>query len=180
MKTIGKKTTLAIITAIMLSTTAFSQPLGPKAGNRGPAANQSGDQFCRMEKVIPDLTDEQAEQLKALRMEQWKETRDFRNQMGELNAKQKTLMSADQIDQKAVDKIIDQKTALMNTHMKKNIEHKAAVNKVLTEDQRMALAQMQHRRGQFRQGAMGPNGCQGTRPQGRQERPARQGRGWNQ
>lgn len=98
---------------------------------------------------IPDITEDQKTELQALRLDQQKASLDYRNQMGEIRARQRTLMSETTIDEKAMGKLIDEKTALMNQHLKDGVAHKAAVKEILTEEQQVYLNKMQNQRQQF-------------------------------
>jgi len=55
-------------------------------------------------------------------------------------------MSAYEIDEKAAAKLVDEKSALMNQQMKARTAHKAAVNKILTEEQVLQLEQHRNHR----------------------------------
>lgn len=148
---------------------------GPGQG-RGLAQGQGQGIHAFQCQNIPDLTEEQQAELKTLRDKHFKEMKDFRNQMGEIRAKQTTVMSQNPIDEKAAAKLIDQKTELMNKQMKAQVSHRAAVKKVLTEEQVLAFEQ---RQGPKHFGAMQGKGRQGQGRQGRvcnygpQERPCR-------
>lgn len=134
MKTIVKRTTATILFAVVMTIGMMAQP------------QNFSNKRCMN---IPDLTEEQKTELQALRLEQVKNSQKHRNQMGEISAKQRTLMSESTIDEKAIGKLIDEKTALTNKHMKNAIAHKVAVNEVLTEEQQVYMNQMQNRRQQF-------------------------------
>jgi len=142
----------------------------------GPGKGLNQDTPCRagIENVLTDLTDDQKTALEELRVAHFKEMQEYRNEMMVINAKQRAIRSAYEIDEKAAAKLIDEKTALMNKQMKARIAHKAAVNEILTEEQVLELQQRYHKR-QFagmRQG----NGCTGYGCEGRQFGP-RHGRG---
>lgn len=150
MNTKAKKVFLTLFLSAAVLTVSFAQPRqgrgygpgpGPGFGQESPA--QKG---MRIENVIPDLTEEQKSELKSLRTEHLKVMRDFRNQMGEIAAKQCTAMSADPINQKETDNLIDQKTELLNKQMKAQVAHRAAIKEVLTEEQVLAMDEFRQRR----------------------------------
>jgi Spy/CpxP family protein refolding chaperone len=174
MKTIIRKSTTTLLIAMIFTAGLMAQQ------GQGRGLNQNAD--CKMAQIIPDLTDDQLASLKDLRTDQLKSSQTYRNQMGEIRARQRTLMSETPTDQKAIGKLIDEKTTLMNAHLKDGVAHQAAISNVLTEDQQIAWNQAKHRRQQFaRRGGNGKgNFHQGRRGagQGRAgERPGRQGRG---
>jgi Spy/CpxP family protein refolding chaperone len=86
-----------------------------------------------------DLTDDQAEKIKELRLAHYKEVQPLRAQMSELAVKSWNLMRADNSDTKAVNASIDEKTELMNKLMKKQTEFRAEFRNLLTDEQKMAL-----------------------------------------
>jgi Spy/CpxP family protein refolding chaperone len=117
--------------------------------HRGDGPGTAGRPFAAL-----DLTEEQQEQLNALRLEHYKEMKPLRNQMEELRLKKRNLMSEDNADLKAVNKIIDEQTALSNKMQKLAAENRLETRQVLTEEQRMNLDQMR----EFGQGRQGRNG----------------------
>jgi Spy/CpxP family protein refolding chaperone len=171
MNPIIKRTVLALTVSLVMLATANAQPragrgFGPGQG-AGPAwsANQNLGPGTAM--VLPDLTEDQKTSLQQLRTGHLQQMKNFRNQMGEISAKQRTIMSQQQVDQKAAEKLIDEKTALMNKQMKAQAAHMAAVKKVLTEEQLLQLEQRRMNR-QFagkngRFGRRGPNNCPNPR-----------------
>jgi len=72
--------------------------------------------------------------------------KDYRNKMGEVQAKQRTIISAYKIDEKAAAVLIDEKTDIMNQQMKEQVAHKVSVNSILTEEQVLKLEQHRKQR----------------------------------
>jgi Spy/CpxP family protein refolding chaperone len=156
MKSLGKGIISTVLFAV-LTVTVSAQPgqgrgYGPCGGINQGNFHQSG-----IENTFSDLTEDQKAALAELRTEHFKKMKDFRNQMGEINAKQRTIMSDYQIDEKAAGKLIDQRTDLMNERMKTRIAHRAAVNQVLTEEQVLQLEQFRNHH-QFAQKGNRPGG----------------------
>ena len=87
------------------------------------------------------LTGEQKEVLSSLRLEHYKEMKPLRAQMGELKARENTLMSQEQIDVKSLNKLIDEKTGLMNKMQKLKLNHQLAFREILSDEQEMILDQ---------------------------------------
>ena len=96
-----------------------------------------------------DLTEAQQEQWKALRLGHYKVMKPLRNQMAELKTRERTLISEEEVDMKALHKVIDDQSNLMNKMHKLRLEQRLAVREILTEEQLMRLDQ---RRGQGRMG----------------------------
>ena len=88
-----------------------------------------------------NLSEEQKTQLRSLKLEHYKTMKPFRAEMGEINARKRTLMSQEEVDEKAVHKLIDQQTTLMNKLQKKQLTHTLAFREILTDEQLMKLDQ---------------------------------------
>ena len=128
---------------------------GPGYGP-GQGWNEGNRPGAGIENIISDLSEEQKAALQQLRTDHYAKMKDHRNQMGELAAKQRTIMSDYNIDQKAAEKLIDQKTELMNKQAKERVAHRAAVKKVLTEEQVLQLEQFRGKRQRaYRKGRAG-------------------------
>jgi Spy/CpxP family protein refolding chaperone len=96
-----------------------------------------------------DLTEEQEAQLKTLKLEHYKTIKPFRAEMGELKARKSTLMSQDVVDEKAVNKLIDQQTSLTNKLQKKQLTHTLAFREILSDEQLMKLNQKRKHTGKM-------------------------------
>ena len=110
------------------------QGYGPCGQAYGPGNGQHMQNFL-------NLSDEQKEELKILRVKHYKEMKPIRAEMGELQARQLTLMSQEEVDVKSVNILIDQKTSLMNVMQKKKVNHQLAFREILTDEQIMMLDQ---------------------------------------
>ncbi len=134
-----------------------------RQGGRGQGYNDSeksnGHQFAKLE-----LSDEQKTEITSLRTEHYKEITPLKNKMAELKARERTLLSEESVDMKAVNKTIDEQTDLMNSMRKLQVEQQVAVKSLLTDEQ---LMQVQQRR-QFakRTGFHGKSGHRGSRTYG--------------
>ena len=88
---------------------------------------------------LSDLTDEQAKQIKELRLAYYKEVQPLRAQMSELTIKHRNLMMAGDVDTKVVNASIDERTGIMNKLMKKQTEFQKEFRNLLTDEQKMEL-----------------------------------------
>jgi Spy/CpxP family protein refolding chaperone len=88
-----------------------------------------------------DLTDQQQDALKSLRLEHYKEIKPLRSKMIELKAKEQALLAEDEVDMKAVNSVIDEQSDLSNQIRKLRVEHQVQVRNILTEEQKMILDQ---------------------------------------
>ncbi len=110
---------------------------------------QQGD---RMYQRIPDLTDDQKDKMEKLHLNMMKEALPIRNQLNENRAKYKTLSTGDNVDLKAVNKLIDENAKLQSDLKKKAAANHQEVRKLLTDDQRIVFDTRAGQRRGFRQG----------------------------
>ena len=90
-----------------------------------------------VESWIPDLTDAQKTEIKTLRTAHRKEVQQVKNQMDIKRAELKALQTVENPDMAAINKKIEERSALRTDLEKKSAAHKQAVRKVLTEEQRV-------------------------------------------
>jgi Spy/CpxP family protein refolding chaperone len=141
MKTEIIKSTAILFLGLLMATAVNAQ--SPRQGGRGNGFYRPGD-GREMQRMRLDLSDEQQEQLTALRTEHYKAVTPLRNKMAELKARERTLLSEENVDMEAVNKNIDEQTAVENSLKKLQAEHQVAVKKVLTDEQIMQLQQRRH------------------------------------
>jgi Spy/CpxP family protein refolding chaperone len=157
MKTRVIKTAGALLLGFLMITAVNAQN---RQGGRGQGYNGSekgyGHQFAKLE-----LSEEQQAEITSLRTGHYKEITPLKNKMAELKARERTLLSVESVDIKAVNKTIDEQTDLMNSIRKLQVEQQVAVKSLLTDEQVM---QVQQRR-QFakRSGFHGKSGHRGNR-----------------
>jgi len=120
----------------------------------------------RMQKTMIQLTDAQKEELKAAKVEFAKATLDVKNELNELTAYQRTLMSAEELNETKVFENIDKMTALKKQLMEERIKMRLASPGVQCQEQRMFKGmqadcsrmrspQMNCRKGQMQKGNRG-------------------------
>jgi Spy/CpxP family protein refolding chaperone len=86
---------------------------------------------------IPNLTEEQSEQLTELRTAHLREMQTLRNQIDINRAQYRALISADDANMSAVNANIDERTAIRNQMEKLQASHHQSVRQLLTEEQRV-------------------------------------------
>jgi len=123
------KTAGALLLGILMVTAVNAQ--SNRQGGRG-----QGHQFAKLV-----LTEEQQTEITSLRTEHYKEVTPLKNKMVELKARERTLLSEESVDMKAVNKTIDEQTDLMNSMRKLQVEHQVSVKSILTDEQVMKLQQ---------------------------------------
>ena len=100
----------------------------PRLGGRGSGPSGQGSE--RKAGIMAlDLTEEQEEAMTTLRTENHKTMTPLKNKMAELKAKERTLLSEESADMKAINKLIDEQTDLMNQIMKLDQRRKFSRNK---------------------------------------------------
>ncbi|MCD6565149.1 MAG: Spy/CpxP family protein refolding chaperone [Bacteroidales bacterium] len=161
MKTMEKRTITVLLSLLMIiaGTSLFAQRgrgLGPCGAGYGPGWNYNNADFQRPARgfgqfgmgqgmmwndycPLLDLTDDQAEQIKELRLAHYKEVQPLRAQMSELAIKHRNLMRAGNIDTKAINASIDERTGIMNKLMKNQTEFQKEFRNLLTDEQKMEL-----------------------------------------
>lgn len=114
---------------------------------RGPQGKQddAGPRGPR----IPNLSEEQASQLKTIHLKSEKAALPLKNQVGEKEARLKTLTTSVDFDAKAVNNVIDEIGNLKNDLMKLKVASGQEIKSILTEEQLLFFnKQMGQERGQ--------------------------------
>jgi Spy/CpxP family protein refolding chaperone len=123
MKTRIIKSAGVILLATMMTMVVDAQY--NRQGERGMGPLNDEGRYARL-----DLTETQKKELEALRTEQYLTMKPLRAKMGEIRAKERTLLAEETVDLKAVDKVIDQQTELMNKIRKEQIRHRLAMKEI--------------------------------------------------
>ena len=150
----------ALLFGILISTAVNAQ--SHRQGGQGQGAGDGHNGMYRHASL--DLTEEQQTEITTLRTAHYKTITPLKNKMVELKARERTLLSEESVDMKAVNKTIDEQTDLTNKMRKLQVEQQVAVKSILTDEQVM---KMQQRR-QFarRDGFHGKSGHRGAGGQG--------------
>lgn len=136
-----KKITILLAALVMVSAAAMAQP---RDGVKGKEKMEMAQHHKKA--MIPDLTDEQSEAIKAIKTKGKKQTLPLHNQLGEKRAQMKTLSNADNPDLIQIDALIDEMSALQADLMKIKARQKQEIRALLTEEQRLAFDTMKHGR----------------------------------
>ena len=99
-----------------------------------------------------DLSDEQKEQMKDLRVAFMADTKDEKNALNEKRAKLRTLTTVDKVNANAVNGLVDEMASIRATITKKRLANMQKVRSILTEEQRTMFdaksGKMRHHRGE--------------------------------
>jgi hypothetical protein len=152
-----KKAILILVAAVFGLTSSFAQPgqgfRGQGQGNRAQGFLMNGQGDCSL--IIPNLSEDQKSEIQDLRVDFLKEMQQNRNELDVLRAENKKLATSVNPDQKAINKNIDQQTAMMNSSMKAQSAHRQEVRKLLNDDQKLYFDSRTSRMGQGRGNNMG-------------------------
>lgn len=127
---------LPIAALLLVAGTAVAQP--PGMPEQGPG--REGMPGCKMSEhkdMIPGLSEEQQEQIKALRVKHMEATKPLRNELGEKKARLRTLTTADKVNMTEVNKVIDDIGKLQTQLMKLKEQHRQDIRKLLNDEQRV-------------------------------------------
>jgi len=172
MKTANLKTgilSLTILLAIFASSNIYAQRM------QRMNANQKGNRMMLHQNMDQkgmgmaglNLSEEQLQKIGELRTKNLKEMLPITNEMQEKRAHLKTLTTAERVNQKEIDKVIDEIAMLTAKQMKAKIAHQQEMRSLLTEEQRVIFDSKSF--GQGRNGFGRGNGQRG--PTAMQPRP---------
>lgn len=135
------KNMLLVVGLLMIGSSALAQ--------RGDNNRPRGDRFYqqdRQEMIAErlELTDEQQAELEDLRMAHLKSTSTIKSELKIKNAELDAAISADQIDQKKVDNLVEAINSLQGNLFTENVNHRMEVRAMLDDKQRLVFDQMRH------------------------------------
>ncbi|PKP33700.1 MAG: hypothetical protein CVU00_10240 [Bacteroidetes bacterium HGW-Bacteroidetes-17] len=151
MKTINVKTRiygLIILAAIFMSGNVYAQRMQRLDGNQrvnalrlhqnpGQGMGNQNIEQRGMGMMGLNLSEEQVGKMKEFRTSHLKEMLPIRNEMQEKRAHLRTLTTAENLNQKEIDKVVDEIANLTSKQMKLKIAHQQQTRTLLTEDQRV-------------------------------------------
>lgn len=123
--------TIALLAVTLLMATGLDA-----VAQRGRGMDRRGgmEQVCPN---IPDLTEEQRQDLMELRTGHLKEMQSFRDQIDINRAEYRALMRGDRTDMAAINANIDERGEIRSQMEKKQAGHHQAIRNLLTEEQRV-------------------------------------------
>jgi len=139
MKTRNIKSLGVLLMSMFLVTSINAQ--SPRQGEKGLGPCGDG-QYGKIDRTASlDLTEEQQAEITSLRAEHYKAVNPLKNKMAELRAHERTLLSEESVDMKAVNKTIDEQTELSNSIRKLQVKQQVAIKGMLSDEQVMKLQQ---------------------------------------
>jgi Spy/CpxP family protein refolding chaperone len=133
-----KKSILLLIAALFFvsSGVAYAQCPG-KDCNREDRPPMHGEKGPGQGPMIPDLTDEQREQIKDLRVDVMEKMLSFKNRLGEKAARLRTLQTAAKANMSEINKAIEEIGKLRIEMMKLKAACHQEIRSLLTDEQRV-------------------------------------------
>lgn len=137
---------------------------GPHPQRQGHEQMEKGDHGQKKpgHPPIPGITEEQKEQMKAIHVEIEKSALPIKNQIGEKEARLRTLVTAANYDERAVNKVLDEIGDLKTDVQKLEVAGLQKAKEVLTEEQMLFLYKNMGQRPGPKEGK-GPSGPRGGR-----------------
>lgn len=143
-----KKTIIAILAFFAVSFSVQAQDAKVYvhgSGTKGGKEPKVYTKHIKMSRGIPDLTDEQEEQIKALKLAKDKDNVSISNQLAEKRARLTTLKAVDKADMSAINKTIDEISTLQAQQMKADAAYHVKVRALLTDEQKVAFDSKRNR-----------------------------------
>ncbi|TKG90151.1 periplasmic heavy metal sensor [Puteibacter caeruleilacunae] len=128
---------IAVLVVCLISGSAIAQPQKGERFNKERAGKMQMHKQQAKKHMMLNLTDEQKEQMKEIRMTGVKESKPVRDKLRELNARKKTLMTAENADMKAINNLLDKEGELKTELAKLQAKNVQKIRSLLTEEQRM-------------------------------------------
>jgi Spy/CpxP family protein refolding chaperone len=137
---------LSLALFIVMGLTVSAQPQMNREVRifRGPQNNMRMNQNRQDLAKALNLTDEQKAAFQKMRLAMHKEILPIRNEIGEAEAHQKTLLGVDKPDLSAIDKNIDKIGALRIEIAKIAMKHRLEMRSLLTDEQKMKFDNFNH------------------------------------
>jgi Spy/CpxP family protein refolding chaperone len=136
LKSRSRRIVLPVAALLFIAGSAIAQPPEMHEGRAG-REGMHGYRMSEHKGMIPGLSEEQQEQIKTLRTEHMKAMQPLHNQLGEKQARLRTLTTADKVNMAEVNKVIDDIGKLQTQLMKLREQHRQEIRKLLNDEQRV-------------------------------------------
>ncbi len=139
-----RRIVLGLMALLFVSISTFAQR-GPRGDRNFDNRNGRG----LIEKL--DLTEDQQSKIEKLRVGHFKATQDLRDQLNEKEVKLKSLMNDDDVDNKGIEKLVNEISDIKKSLMLARVNHQIEVRALLNDEQKAKFDMMAHNRGGRRQ-----------------------------
>jgi Spy/CpxP family protein refolding chaperone len=130
-----QKSTLLFIAALFAVTSGITYAQCPK--NAGKDKMPMHGEKTPGHTMIPDLTDSQKDKMKTLHFDHMKALQPLQNEIGEKQARLRTLQTADKVNMSEINVVIEDIGSLRTKIMKMKAAHHQEIRSLLTEEQRV-------------------------------------------
>lgn len=137
----------SLLTLVIMMVFSISTLAQPGWGKRGQGQRQGLNKQWSCYQHIPDLTEEQEEQIESLRTKHWDVMSEYRSDMQTLRAQYHDMVTGKDRNLKKAESKIDEITGLKNKMMKERQNHREDVRNILNDEQKSYFDRMMHRRG---------------------------------
>ncbi|MBI9069774.1 MAG: Spy/CpxP family protein refolding chaperone [Salinivirgaceae bacterium] len=161
------KLTSLLVSALFISTATLNAQNFYNCDGQGNGRQKTGYQQNSMNRGeymanLLELSDEQKEKIESLRLNHQKQILPLKNELGEKQAKMRTLNTAENTDTKAINALIDEMGVIKTKMAKIRAAHKQDVRSTLTSDQRVIYDSHIGRKGQRGNRGQGHKGNRGN------------------
>lgn len=146
------KTAVIFLGLIGLAGLTFAQQGAQKNNKQRMEKMREMHQQRNLMQRIPDLSDQQQEQIRDIRLNTRKEVMPLQNRMREKAARLKTLRTAENADMAAINTVVEEMSSLRAEIMKARLASEQEIRSLLTDDQRMAFDSRRAMQGMLRHG----------------------------
>lgn len=133
------KTAVIFLGLIGLTGLTFAQQGAQKNNKQRMEKMQEMHQQRNLMQKIPDLSDQQQEQIRDTRLNTRKEVMPLQNRMREKAARLKTLRTAENADMAAINTVVEEMSSLRAEIMKARLASEQEIRSLLTDDQRVVF-----------------------------------------
>lgn len=158
---------LSVLLTGLFAVSALAQQGRPGRGmfdrpGQGMGWNQQWNNTDRPYARIPNLTDEQREQIQQLHLDVREQNLELRNELNEKQARLRTVTTGSTTDMDAANQLIDDMSTLRADMMKQRLQTHSQVRELLTDEQKVVFDSLRpFNRGNNRgmRSGRGPGGC---------------------
>jgi Spy/CpxP family protein refolding chaperone len=130
-----------VLSGFVVTAMAQVQPDRPRSGKKMEKMRKGGSLYMQ----IPDLTEEQQEQIQSIMLDIREQMLPIQNQMREKRARLRTLSTGTEVDAKAAESVIEEIGDLRTQMMKERFASRQEIRTLLTDEQKVWFDSRSHR-----------------------------------
>jgi Spy/CpxP family protein refolding chaperone len=140
-----KSILVSVIMVFLIADLGYSQQRGQRQMQERPQVQMQQRQH-NPGMNIPNLTDEQREQIRKSVIENREKMLPLQNQLREKHARLRTLTTGNTVNIRDAEQVIDEVTVIQSRMMKNRINHRNEIRNILTDEQKVVFDTMGQRR----------------------------------